>query len=307
MNPLAIVIPFYKISFFKDTLVSLNNQTNTQFQVYIGDDCAPVSAENLVKSILTSVSYKYVRFTQNLGSVSLTKHWERCLDLIQDETYVMILGDDDYLSETVVADFYAELSYQEQTYDLYRFASKMIDSENQEIAPIQFHPILEMASSSFLRKLQGLSTSTLSEYIFSKRTFKQHKFSNYPLAWHSDDMAWLKYGNGLPIVSINSSCVFVRVSNINITGRKDNLDTKRTATILFVKDLMSQNNLQLTKKQKIEILQSLEHQIMRNNIWNLPVIGYLCYQYYQNQNLFTSLKYAYRCLFLYPFLAKTNV
>lgn len=38
---LAIVIPYYKITFFEDTLESLAHQTDKRFKVYIGDDASP--------------------------------------------------------------------------------------------------------------------------------------------------------------------------------------------------------------------------------------------------------------------------
>ena len=37
---LAIVIPYYKLTFFEATLNSLANQTDQRFKVYIGDDAS---------------------------------------------------------------------------------------------------------------------------------------------------------------------------------------------------------------------------------------------------------------------------
>ena len=34
---LAIVIPYYKYSFFEETLISLSNQPDKRFKIYIGD------------------------------------------------------------------------------------------------------------------------------------------------------------------------------------------------------------------------------------------------------------------------------
>ena len=41
---LAIVIPYYKLTFFEETLKSISNQTNNKFKVYLGNDA---SSENL--------------------------------------------------------------------------------------------------------------------------------------------------------------------------------------------------------------------------------------------------------------------
>lgn len=37
---LAIIIPYYKFTFFEATLQSLANQTDQRFKVYIGDDAS---------------------------------------------------------------------------------------------------------------------------------------------------------------------------------------------------------------------------------------------------------------------------
>ena len=38
---LAIIIPYFKLTFFEATLQSLANQTDKRFKVYIGDDASP--------------------------------------------------------------------------------------------------------------------------------------------------------------------------------------------------------------------------------------------------------------------------
>ena len=48
MKQLAIVIPAYKIDFFRTTLDSLSAQTCKDFTVYVGDDCSPYDFQSLV-------------------------------------------------------------------------------------------------------------------------------------------------------------------------------------------------------------------------------------------------------------------
>ena len=38
---LAIIIPYFKLLFFEETLQSLAIQTDKRFKVYIGDDASP--------------------------------------------------------------------------------------------------------------------------------------------------------------------------------------------------------------------------------------------------------------------------
>ena len=48
MSKLAIIIPSYKIRFLKNALDSLVNQTNRNFNLYIGDDYSPHDIKGLV-------------------------------------------------------------------------------------------------------------------------------------------------------------------------------------------------------------------------------------------------------------------
>ena len=76
---LAIVIPYYKLTYFEATLKSLVNQTNKNFSVYIGNDNSPEDPQDLIdkySEIITS----YKKFETNLGGEFLTKQWERCID-----------------------------------------------------------------------------------------------------------------------------------------------------------------------------------------------------------------------------------
>jgi glycosyltransferase involved in cell wall biosynthesis len=97
---LAFVIPFFKITFFEETIKSIANQTDKRFKVFIGDDASPEDCVHLLKEYENKFDYKYHRFPTNIGGSNLTKQWERCLDLIEDENinWIMILGDDDFLA-----------------------------------------------------------------------------------------------------------------------------------------------------------------------------------------------------------------
>jgi len=46
---LAIVIPYYKLTFFEATLQSLADQTDKRFKVYIGDDASPENPSRLLE------------------------------------------------------------------------------------------------------------------------------------------------------------------------------------------------------------------------------------------------------------------
>ena len=47
---LAIVIPYFKLTFFEETLQSLANQTDQRFKVYIGDDASLENPSDLLEN-----------------------------------------------------------------------------------------------------------------------------------------------------------------------------------------------------------------------------------------------------------------
>lgn len=262
---LAIVIPYYKLIFFDETLKSLSNQTDKRFRVYIGDDASPENPEILLDQYKDKIDFIYHRFNENLGRISLVKQWERCLDKIAEEEWIMILGDDDVLHSNVVNDFYDNLlEIEDIKCNVVRFGSQLINEEGNVISDIYKHPKLEKATDSFWRKYIGKTRSSLSEYIFKKEVYLKVKFKNYPLAWHSDDLAWLEFSNFQSINSINSSLVYVRESNLSISGKRDNLDQKKQANLQFYKQLSEHYLPEFTKEQRLGILLILEKDFFEN-------------------------------------------
>ena len=236
-NALAIVIPYFKNDFFEETLLSLYQQTDKRFTVYIGDDASEHSIDNLVDRFKNDISIKYHRFDENLGSKSLTRQWDRCIKLIDKETWVCVLGDDDCFSEKFVECFYSELpNLKSHQSKLLRFATLKIDEKSMPLGSIQDNPKVQGATESFIEKYYGNKHSSLSEYIFNVSSYHKYGFRNYPLAWCSDDMAWLEFSDGLSIVSCNDAYLKFRLSSKSISGTLNN--KKSDAKRLFFKDLV---------------------------------------------------------------------
>ena len=262
---LAIVIPYYKITFFEETLQSLSNQTDQRFKVYIGDDCSPENPSDLLKKFQDQFDFVYHRFESNLGGTSLVKQWERCIALSGEEEWIMILGDDDYLEINVLASWYKHYDSFYKKSNVIRFASKSVNMKLNGIISDSFtHPLWEKPTDSYYRRFIGLTRSTLSEYVFSKESFLEYRFHDFPLAWHSDDAAWLDFSDNKPIYTINETNVFVRFSERSISGNNEDQNLKDIATVDFIKKSIL-NKLYLFKKnQQIELVSYYEIAIKKN-------------------------------------------
>lgn len=255
---LAIIIPYYKLTFFEETLNSLFNQTDKRFIVYIGDDASPENPLVLLEKFKGKFEFYYTKFERNLGGISLANQWHRCVDLA-NEDWIMILGDDDILSPNLVEDFYKNLPEIESCKsNIVRFSTKIIDSSGKLISDTYNHPKTETAIEFLCRKFSKQTRSSLSEHIFKRAVVVEKRFRNFPLAWHSDDMAVIDFSESNKIYSISSSFVSVRVSEISLTGDEQFMKVKNEATFQFCDVLFKEYDASFSKIQKKIILKKLE-------------------------------------------------
>lgn len=260
---LAIVIPYFKILFFEETIKSLANQTNKQFNIYIGDDASPEPPNLILQKYNYQLNFTYHRFDENLGGTSLVKQWERCIDLIQNEDWLMILGDDDYLSNNAVESWCKNYKNFEGKSNLVRFATKIVNQNDKTLSETYEHPIWENAVEAYWRKNNHATRSSLSEYVFSRAVYDKYGFQNFPLAWNSDDCAWLDFSDYKPIYSINEGIVFIGISTSNISGKNDNLILKRHSQIAFYKYLISKKDAIFSKKELLLLMRKYEVEILK--------------------------------------------
>jgi len=274
MNDLAIVIPFYKIQFFEKTLISLSSQTDKRFNIYIGDDASSENPGPLIKKFSSYLKINYTRFQSNLGSISLSKQWSRCISLSNDEPWLIILGDDDWLSPNYVECFYKYKSVF-QNVNLVRYASYEIDYNKKENSRLYTHPIWEDAPKSFWRKCIYESRSSLTEYVFKRSVYEKYGFFDYDLAWCSDDHAWLVFSKEQPIYSINEAFANIGVSSMSITGQDHMSLRKSMVKIEFYKFLLKNYTDCYNSKQINFICGRLENEILGNRYLELAELIFL--------------------------------
>ena len=294
---LSIVIPYYKITFFEATLQSLAAQTCYDFKVYIGDDASPENPETLLEKYKGKFDFKYHRFESNLGGSSSVKQWKRCIALSENEEWIMILGDDDVLGDNVVKEFYDSLPEIEQLgINVVRYSTQIIDEITKTTSKIFVNPKVENAADFYCRRDIGLVRCSLSEHIFRKKSYLKYSFQDYPLAWHSDDYAWIQFAENKPILAINNEKISIRVSNESLTGSTTNLKDKRIAESMFYMDLVK-HNLNLFKRGvRFRFLMKAEVSIKKYRKLSLEEWHILFLKYVQNFAFIAFLKFTRRFL-----------
>ncbi|MNQ28271.1 Glycosyl transferase family 2 [compost metagenome] len=297
---LAIVIPYYKHAYFEETLESLAGQTDKRFKVYIGDDASPEPPTALLEKYQGKFDLVYHRFENNLGGTLLTQQWDRCIGLIGNEEWIIILGDDDVLGVNVVANFYFSFNSFKGKSNLVRFATIVINEKTSKNSNEYQHPIWESVSDSFYRKIEGKNRSSLSEYVFSKKSFLKYGFYNNPIGWCSDDRAWFEFTNELPIFSINNAFVKIRISNLNISGKKDNIEIKNQAVYCFFRFIIKEKLYLFKKVQIIKILREYENTIKKIRTINIKdriELLRLYMKYFEKKSFIEFIKRSLRTFF----------
>ena len=278
---LAIIIPYYKLTFFEETLKSLANQTDKRFKVYIGDDASSENPETLLKKYCGQFHFVYHRFDKNLGRISLVQQWDRCIAFSKNEPWLMILGDDDSLGSNVVEEFYKNLpEIEKKAINLVKFASQSINHVIKSVSEVCLNPKFENAADFYFRRHMGLVRSSLSEHIFRRAVYLKYKFKNYPIAWHSDDYAWITFAENKPFLSINEAIVFITVSDECLSGMTSNLTEKKIAEAQFFIDIVTYKLSLFQRKHRLKFLLFAEQSIKKTrklylSEWRILFVMYL--------------------------------
>lgn len=280
---LAIVIPYYKINFFEKTLLSVGQQTDKRFKVYIGNDASPVNPLDLIKNSLQTIDFEYFEYQENLGEQNLAKQWERVIGEIGKEEWIMILGDDDELEPNVVEEFYRNLDLIEKNnISLIKFSQVAIDDESNEIRKATKLPAIYSSKKFLEERLTSSFPNSLSEHIFSKKMFEKFRFKSFPLAWHSDDLAIFEFANLKDFLFIKNAKVRVRISVHSISGQDNSDVRKQKATYEFCEYLLSEYHKELSMSFINLLVKRYREIIWKNGFvlsLNLPKI------YLQHKNL----------------------
>jgi glycosyltransferase involved in cell wall biosynthesis len=236
---LAIIVPVYKIQFLERALESLKRQSMNQARIYIFDDASPHPVEATVRKCMADASlpWVYERFEKNMGGVSLTGHYDRCVRKTTED-WVWIFSDDDLMEADCIGGFWKTIEATNGESDLYCFDSLEIDSSEKVIS---LHPPLPEWESwkqhayFIFRTCRFVPQQAM---VFSRAAFETlGGFIPFPLAWASDFATAIALGRRRGIRRISDGKIHFRTSgqNVSSSDEGDRATQKVMADLQFIR------------------------------------------------------------------------
>ncbi|WP_051697909.1 glycosyltransferase family 2 protein [Prevotella sp. 10(H)] len=219
---IAIIIPAYKSEFLSFTLDSLSNQTDKNFRVYIGDDNSPANLYEIVSRYEDNLKIFYKRYKKNMGGKDLVAHWNRCLEMIQDEAWFIMFSDDDLMDPDCIKLLREEI--QKSDNDVFHFNLKIIDTEgNITNTPPQYPG--NLSSIDFFKQLYSYKIDArMPEFVFRLSHFrKTGGFIPFNLAMCSDNATVMNCAYEKGIRTIENAYVQWRYSGKNVSSSTDSV------------------------------------------------------------------------------------
>ena len=161
ISPLvSIIIPVYNVAkVLENTLYSIVNQTFTQIEIIVVNDCSPDDSDSIIRKFMNiDKRIKYIKHDQNLSSSQARKNGVS----IALGKYVMFVDGDDELTPNCVEIAYDTI--EKKKVDMVNFGTQVINCGNMTQSRID-------CNQRMLKPHNGLITGDIQKACFIDRKF----------------------------------------------------------------------------------------------------------------------------------------
>jgi len=219
---LAVVIPAYKDKFLDKALTSLKNQTDKNFNVYIGDDNSPNELRSICEQYMPFLNITYTKFPNNIGAKKLVEQWERCIALSKGEKWIWLFSDDDVADPNCVESFFSTIEKDNSRFDVYRFNTRIINDEDKITGESMESPFIDTSINMAYSILLGQRGNSMPDHIFSRHIYNKLGFVKTAYAQSADWGTSILFSSEKGICTVSGAKVNWRLGNYNISGMAAN-------------------------------------------------------------------------------------
>lgn len=185
----SILIPAYKLAFFKECLDSILVQTYKNFEIVIVNDSSPEDLDSVVLKYSDS-RIKYFKNEKNCGAINVVDNWNICLSHATGD-YVICIGDDDKLLPNCLEDYF-KLLEKYPNIGLLHGWTEIINEKSEVVNPTTHRCEFESALSLMWHRMHAYEQQFIGDFCFNREWLLQHGgFYKLPLAWGCDDISAL--------------------------------------------------------------------------------------------------------------------
>lgn len=213
---ISVAIPAYKKKYLEQAIKSVLNQSYSDFELIIVDDYSPEDLSSTVNKF-SDLRVHYYRNKINLGSESLVKNWNKCLEYCKGE-YFVLFSDDDIMEPNFLANLFG-LSQKYPQVDLFHSRVKKINAVGDVIGYTPLCPEYESVVDFLWHAIYGYRNLFVTEFLCRTDAIKAiGGFVDFPLAWGSDYATWFTLAKKNGIVYSDESLSSWRFSDSNISS-----------------------------------------------------------------------------------------
>lgn len=215
MIKFSILIPAYKVLFFKEAINSVVGQTYKNWELIVVDDCSPDNLKSIVDEFDDS-RIKYYRNEKNFGALDVVDNWNKCLEFATGD-YTICMGDDDILCADCLEEYAISINSHPE-YKLFHGRTELIDEKGQCVSILEPREEIESTLSLIYYRWQG-RRQYIGDFCYEIETLRHlGGFLKLPMAWGSDDISAVRQaevGDGL--VNSNKILFKYRINRHSIT------------------------------------------------------------------------------------------
>ena len=227
----SIAIPAYKRRWLREAIESALSQDYEDIELIIVDDHSPHNLKEVVNPYLSDNRVSYHCNETNIGKDSVANNWNRCLDYIRGEFFVL-LCDDDILMPGFVSTL-LDLARKYPQCDIFHGRRMLYDENTLSTEVSASWPEYESFDEFVKNKAEVKRKHTITEFLYRSASILEEKFTVFPVGYFSDDATVLKIAQKGGIASSREAVCKIRVSEEQISSAGKYAVEKARAAILY--------------------------------------------------------------------------
>lgn len=226
----SVLIPSYKPQYLREAVESVVNQTYTDWELIVVDDCSPSDLHAIVAPFLQDQRVHYYRNEKNCGAVNLVDNWNICLGHCTGD-YVINIGDDDRLLPCCLEE-YRKLIDRHPGLNVYHCRTEIINEQGVVTDLQEPRQEWESALSLVWHRWDFREKQYIGDFCYDTEYLKSvGGYFRIPLAWYSDEITATMAAKEKGIANTNAFCFQYRVNSQTITRSTTNAKLKIEAFI----------------------------------------------------------------------------